>query len=448
MRVRLTTRTERIETGESGLELSFNKGASLNTDLVVIATGIQPRDELASEAGLATAVGGILVNASLQTDVSNVYAIGECASYNGKAYGLLAPCYEMADTLARGLAGKRARYLGSDESSRLKLLGLEVSVFGDFLEEGQYYVHRGEKTYRSLVVSHGKLIGATVIGPWVHAGEVERAVRRQRKVRTRTLERFERTGDIFEAAQISSVLEWSDVAIVCNCTRTNSGVLKQSVVGGCSTVAALAESTGAGKVCGTCMPYLAEYVGASSASYLDMASPKGGRFLLASAVMALLLVGCIVLWPPLPVAQSVQTAYYSFSQIWQNSLLKQITGYTIAGLSVLALLLSARKRLGWLDWGNYGLWRAAHSCLGLATIAGLFFHTGLNFGEHLNRWLLLCFLGLNLAGGLAALAVVTEKRFSARMGLRLRRLSARAHLLFFIPYPVLLGFHIAKVYIY
>ena len=81
-------------------------------------------------------------------------------------------------------------------------------------------------------------------------------------------------------------------------------------------------------------------------------------------------------------------------------------------------------------------------------MVGIVLHTGLQFGENLNLWLLLCFLGLNLAGSLAALAVVAEKRVDGMLGMKLRGISTKLHLLFFAPYPVLLGFHIAKVYLY
>ncbi len=450
MSMRLTTNTQRIIPTSAGLELEFNKGEPLSADLVVIATGIKPRDELAVDAGLSTATrGGIIVNNRLQTDDPNVYAIGECASHKGKVYGLVAPGYEMADALAQSLAGKkRVRYRGSDESCRLKLLGVEVSVFGDYMQEGDYHVHRGEKTYRSLVLKRSKLIGATVIGPWEQAAEIERAVREQRRVSKRLVASFERTGDLFAELPIANVLEWSDLTLVCNCTRTNCGQLKQAVVGGCSTVDALAQATGAGSVCGSCRPQLAQFVGESSSSFIDTASQRGGRLLVAAAAFALIALAAIFFVPGLPAAQSVQTGYYEFTRIWQDSLTKQITGYTIAGLSLLAILLSARKRFSWLNLGNYGFWRALHSWLGVATLVGVFLHTGLHLGDNLNMWLLICFLGLNLAGGLAAIAVAAERRFTAPLGGRLRALATKAHIIFFLPYPVLLGFHIAKVYLY
>lgn len=81
-------------------------------------------------------------------------------------------------------------------------------------------------------------------------------------------------------------------------------------------------------------------------------------------------------------------------------------------------------------------------------MVGVALHTGVNIGDNLNRWLLICFLGMNLLGGLAAISVATEKRFNGPRAGRLRRFLAQAHILFFAPYPVLLGFHIAKVYLY
>ena len=56
------------------------------------STGIRPRDKLATQCGLAVAQrGGIMVNDSCQTSDPDIYAIGECASWNNRVYGLVAP---------------------------------------------------------------------------------------------------------------------------------------------------------------------------------------------------------------------------------------------------------------------------------------------------------------------------------------------------------------------
>lgn len=449
MSVRLKTMTQRIESKDDQLELHFDKGESMVTDMVIIAAGIAPNDGLASDTEISTAVrGGYIVDSRLQTQAPDVYAIGECASYKGRVYGLVAPGYEMADALARTLNGKkRVQYAGSDESCRLKLLGVEVSTFGDFMEEGDYCVYRGENGYRSLVLKRSRLIGATVVGDWEQTAQLERAVREGWKLKQKHLAEFERGGELSLLKDTGGIREWPDAALVCNCTSTNCGVLRAAIAEGCGTIHSLTEKTGAGGVCGSCQPQLAELLGDVEA-LKDVAKPRGNRLLWISAVIALLTLAAIFITPPLPTAQSVQDSYYKLTRIWQDSLTKQITGYTMAGLSLIAVLLSARKRLKWLNFGNYGFWRAVHSWLGMLTIFTIFFHTGLNFGENLNLWLLICFLGLNLAGGLAAIAVATEKRFSGTLGARLRAFATKAHIVFFLPYPVLLGFHIAKVYLY
>ena len=81
---------------ESGDEiftgLQFQDDTILNADLVIYAIGIKPRDELAKSAGIECHPrGGIVVSDNLQTSVQDVYAIGECASWKGNFYGLIAP---------------------------------------------------------------------------------------------------------------------------------------------------------------------------------------------------------------------------------------------------------------------------------------------------------------------------------------------------------------------
>ncbi|WP_309398104.1 FAD-dependent oxidoreductase [Cerasicoccus maritimus] len=448
--VRLITRTKEIQPTEGRLRVSFDQGEPMDVDLVVLAAGIRPRDELAVQAGLAVGVrgGGVIIDDALATADPNIFAIGECVSHHGVIYGIVAPAYQQADVLAARLAGKKEFYRGSDHSCRLKLLGIEVSVFGDFMGEGTTHVYRSENCYRALVTRLGHIVGATIVGPWDKAMLVERAVREKRSISQRVAEAFVRDGEIFNDPAESSVLNWPDSALICHCTNTNCGSLRKAVAGGCSTVKALGAETGAGRVCGSCLPQLAEFVGEDAQALAAAGAPRGKWLLIISAVLGLVLALTIFCAPGLPAAQSVQGSYYQLTQIWTDSLTKQITGYSLAGVSAIALLLSARKRIKFLSFGNYGFWRAAHSWLGVTTIAILFFHTGMHLGENLNLWLMICFLGLNLAGALAAIAVAAEKRIDGYLGMRMRRWALKSHLLFFAPYPILLGFHIAKVYIY
>ena len=60
-----------------------------------MAAGIRPNTELAEKSGIPCNR-GILVNDTMQTYDPRIYAIGECASHRGIAYGLVAPLFEQA----------------------------------------------------------------------------------------------------------------------------------------------------------------------------------------------------------------------------------------------------------------------------------------------------------------------------------------------------------------
>src|SRR5262249_40169761 len=89
------------------------------------------RDDLAKESGLAVGErGGVVVNDRLETSDARVFAVGECALHGGMIYGLVAPGYEMAEIVAANLTGGGRRVSGTDLSTKLKLMGVDVASFG------------------------------------------------------------------------------------------------------------------------------------------------------------------------------------------------------------------------------------------------------------------------------------------------------------------------------
>ncbi|KAG2363511.1 hypothetical protein BDR07DRAFT_1483621 [Suillus spraguei] len=126
----------------TGLSLSHDQ--YLKAEMVIHAIGITPRDDLARQAGLKCAEkGGIVINDLLQTSAQDVYAIGECASWKGNTYGLIAPGVEMADILSfnftqveTDLGGFKPRVMNMpDLSTKLKLMGVDVASFGDYFAD-------------------------------------------------------------------------------------------------------------------------------------------------------------------------------------------------------------------------------------------------------------------------------------------------------------------------
>lgn len=160
--------------------MRFASGEELEVDIIVFSAGIRPRDELARSCGLSIGErGGIVVDDSLHTSASEVYAIGECALYDGRIYGLVAPGYRMAEAVVEQLAEKaglahpdaQRSFTGADMSTKLKLMGVDVASFGDAHEKipgAQSIVFEDPiaRTYRKLVLDETgkKVLGGILVG--------------------------------------------------------------------------------------------------------------------------------------------------------------------------------------------------------------------------------------------------------------------------------------------
>src|SRR5260370_20267569 len=117
VRVHIGKNTKNIVAGGNARHcMNFSDGSSLEADVIVFSAGIRPRDELARAAGLSIGErGGIRINARCQTTNPDVYAIGECALWEGRIFGLVAPGYQMAEVAARHLLGDTdVQFLGAD----------------------------------------------------------------------------------------------------------------------------------------------------------------------------------------------------------------------------------------------------------------------------------------------------------------------------------------------
>ncbi|MEH6800157.1 MAG: FAD-dependent oxidoreductase [Halopseudomonas sabulinigri] len=148
--------------------LDFSDGSRIAADLVVMAAGIRPNIELAERAGLACN-GGILVSDTLQTFDPRIYAIGECVSHRGIAYGLVAPLFEQAKVCANHLARLgHQRYQGSITSTKLKVTGINLFSVGDFMgAEGTESITLSDPIsgiYKKLVLKDDRLVGVCLYG--------------------------------------------------------------------------------------------------------------------------------------------------------------------------------------------------------------------------------------------------------------------------------------------
>ena len=175
VKVHTSKATEVIEAtkdSDTRLLLKFADGDSLATDVVVFSAGIRPFDQLALDADLKLGDrGGIEIDYHCKTSDSDIFAIGECASFGGRIFGLVAPGYRMAEAAVSQLGDDKQSFQGADMSTKLKLLGVDVGSFGDAhgAQEGTIaYTFSDERieVYKRIIVSaNGKtLLGAVLVG--------------------------------------------------------------------------------------------------------------------------------------------------------------------------------------------------------------------------------------------------------------------------------------------
>ncbi|MGC3874459.1 NAD(P)/FAD-dependent oxidoreductase [Halomonas sp. GXIMD04776] len=96
---------EELQGEKAGAALTLDDGYSLEADLVLIATGLVPRIELARQAGLEVSAEGIHTDRYLRTSVPGIYALGDGACVAGLNAMYVQPLQASAKALAATLTG-------------------------------------------------------------------------------------------------------------------------------------------------------------------------------------------------------------------------------------------------------------------------------------------------------------------------------------------------------
>ncbi|MDB5758733.1 MAG: nitrite reductase large subunit [Burkholderia sp.] len=243
----------------------FADGSHLETDMIVFSAGIRPRDELARAGGLALGPrGGIAIDGNCLSSDPDIYAIGECALWNGQIFGLVAPGYDMARTAARHLAGEAAEFKGADMSTKLKLMGVDVASVGDAMgttagSRAYQFTDERKQVYKKIVVSEcGKhLLGAVLVGDAAEYGTLLQMMLNRLPLPKDPEFLILPQGD-GKAKPGLGVDALPAAAQICSCNNVSKGQLCDAVAGGATTIAALKACTKAGTACGGCVPLVTQ----------------------------------------------------------------------------------------------------------------------------------------------------------------------------------------------
>jgi nitrite reductase (NADH) large subunit len=258
--------TEIISENGKVHSMQFADGSELQTDMIVFSAGIRPRDEIAKQCGLTVGDrGGIVINDYCQTSDPDVYAIGECALYQNRIYGLVAPGYTMATVAADNLCKPGSNtFTGADMSTKLKLLGVDVASFGDAFATtpGSKQIAIADAvagTYKKLVVNAAgsQLLGGILVGDASTYGNLLQLVQNQIVLPPHPEDLIlpERSGKSLGMG----VDSFPDSAQICSCNNVTKGQICTAIQeNGFTDIGAVKKCTTAGTGCGGCVPLVTD----------------------------------------------------------------------------------------------------------------------------------------------------------------------------------------------
>ncbi|MEM8718029.1 MAG: nitrite reductase large subunit NirB [Cyanobacteria bacterium P01_G01_bin.39] len=244
------------------VKMEFADGSELGTDMIVFSAGIRPRDQLARDCGLSIGErGGIVINEHCVTSDPDIYAIGECALYNNRIFGLVAPGYTMAEVASDNITQVGSQtFTGADMSTKLKLLGVDVASFGDNFgrtpgAKELAFNDTINGTYKKLVVSEdGKLLlGGILIGDASAYGNLLQLVQNKITLPPHPEDLLvpHREG---ATTPLLGVDNLPDTAQICSCNNVSKADLCSTIADGVMDLGELKQCTKAGTGCGGCVP--------------------------------------------------------------------------------------------------------------------------------------------------------------------------------------------------
>ncbi|WP_223620162.1 nitrite reductase large subunit NirB [Lysobacter sp. ESA13C] len=261
LKFRLNTATQELIGNEQGevTAVRFSDGSEEPADLVVMAVGIRPNIQLAQASGIHCAR-GIVVNDSLQTFDPRVYAVGECVSHRGIAYGLVAPLFEQAKVCANHLANYGIGiYSGSVSSTKLKVTGIDLFSAGNFMGgDGSEEIVLSDPAggvYKKLVIKDDRLIGACLYGDTNDGGWYFKLLKDGSRIddrRDQLMFGEKALGDSGTAGQ-NRASAMTDRDEVCGCNGVCKGTIVKAInEQGLFTVDEVKKQTKAASSCGSC----------------------------------------------------------------------------------------------------------------------------------------------------------------------------------------------------
>ena len=179
--VRVGAQTKELVGDESVRGVLLEDGTLIPAEVVIISAGIRSQVALARQAGLEVKQ-GIVVDDTLQTSHTDVFAAGDVAEHQGMLYGIWGPSQAQGTTAGMNAAGQKIAFAKLPRSNTLKVLGVNLFSIGRISPEaGLDRVIEGEieGKYTYFLFREGHLAGAILLGDTKLASKIKHAVENQ-----------------------------------------------------------------------------------------------------------------------------------------------------------------------------------------------------------------------------------------------------------------------------
>ncbi|MBN2546460.1 MAG: FAD-dependent oxidoreductase [Spirochaetes bacterium] len=248
-----TYATNIIANNDGSFKVDFKSSEILATEAIIINCGIVPEKTLAAECGLNTNK-GIIVDEKLMTSDKNIYALGECIEYNGVTYGVIAPIYEQARTLAKILNDEDISYPDSTLPPVKLKSEIAAIAMGKINEETEdevvYYKNPLAKIFKKLIIKDNKLIGAHLVGEDLNSDALGVYYTAKLPLPLR-IEQMLFPG-VHKEGSSSLAVYWPNSVTICDCNGVSCKKIREAIKTQGKELDKIVKVTKAGTSCGTC----------------------------------------------------------------------------------------------------------------------------------------------------------------------------------------------------
>jgi CoA-disulfide reductase len=174
---------------EHNVEVILNSNTKITADLAILAIGVTPDTNFIKDSGIKLgAKGHILVNNKMETNIENIYAIGDAievvdfVNKQNTAIPLAGPANKQGRIVADNISGLNSTYKGTQGTAIIKIFDLTAASTGNNertlkrlnipykvitihpVSHASYYPSALPLTLKLIFSDEGKILGAQAIG--------------------------------------------------------------------------------------------------------------------------------------------------------------------------------------------------------------------------------------------------------------------------------------------